>query len=269
VKIKYISLNHMMNIFMALMIMCLLSCQDHRGYQLDNNELTRLEKIGEEGDTEACWCLSLYYEEDEASSMYWLKKGAIKGDPNAQYLWASFTLGRKMPDKKLIEEGLMMLRKAAEKDEPTAQEVLGDYYYQGKFVERDLKQSEYWYRKSAMNGYSNSFYPLSKVLTEKNNFAGLAEAYKWLLIDIELSGLKPGKYGYDDNKKQQLVIIEKVKKLEFNESSFKKVAEEQAIKEKSKIKKYRWRYDPRFYNPLMIYRCMEKIKGKNEGHAPY
>jgi TPR repeat protein len=252
----------MINIFITFTIMCVLSCQDHRGYQLNNNELSQLEKIGEEGDIEVCWCLYLYYEEDEDSSMYWLKKGAINGDPNAQYLWASLTLHKKMPDKKLIEEGLIILKKAAEKDEPTAQEELGYYYYQGKFVERDLKQSEYWYRRSAMNGYSNSFYPLSKVLTEKNNFDGLIEAYTWLLIDIDLSGLKPGKYGYEENKKQQLVIIEKVKKQGFNESSIKKTAEEQAIKKKSEIKKYRWRYDPRFYNPLMIHRCMEKIKSK-------
>lgn len=248
-------------ILLVPIIICTLSCyQDHRGFQLTSDELVQLKKIAEQGDAEACWCLYRYYEEDEEDSTYWLRKGSILGDPRAQYLLASTLLNSKPSDADVnSKEALILLRKAADQNEIIAQKVLGDYYYQGKFVARDWKQSEYWYRRSATNGCVTAILPLSIVLTDNNNFNGLVEAYKWTVIDLSRNSQQ---ISYNNKiKQQQLLIIEKAKKLGFDVSLLKQTATAQAAKDEKKIKQDNWGPDP-----LLGTRCGAKgNRGEDRG----
>lgn len=51
-------------------------------------------------------------------------------------------------------EAIPLFTKAANHGNPTAQQVLGDAYFHGKGVDKDLAKAAYWYRKAAEQGYA-------------------------------------------------------------------------------------------------------------------
>ena len=60
------------------------------------------------------------------------------------------------------EEGVRWFRKAAAQNYPAAQHRLGNCYYHGQGVRKDLVQSIQWYRRAAAQGYK----PSQKALRE-------------------------------------------------------------------------------------------------------
>lgn len=72
-----------------------------------------------------------------------------------------------------IDKGVQLLRKAAnmERDENcrAAQRLLGELYYEGKLVERDLREAEKWLTIAAKNGSEDAAGLLEKVMSELQN----------------------------------------------------------------------------------------------------
>ncbi|MDD4591752.1 MAG: tetratricopeptide repeat protein [Parabacteroides sp.] len=230
-----------------------ISCSvDHSGYQLTKDELQKLESKAEHGDAEACWCLYIYYEEDKEKSIYWLRKGAKYGERRSQYLLGSLLL-QEQSEKEIIE-GLELLKKAAEQGDDTAQERLGEYYKDGKYISANLKKSEYWYRKSANQGSLTAMVKLSDILTaNREDRVSLKEAYKWAAIALLRAGT--GTSLNREIKQHQVDIVEKAKKANLNIITLKQEAEEQAKIENKRIPKYVGHYDP-----SLGLKCIEKAK---------
>ena len=66
------------------------------------------------------------------------------------------------------DKAMPWYRKAAEKGNAKAQWCLGCGYFQGLGIEKDLKQAEYWFSKSAEQGNMPSF-GLKKLLRRGTN----------------------------------------------------------------------------------------------------
>lgn len=193
----------------------------------------------ERGDIEAACRLRWHYEyceEDEKQAAYWLRKGVTLGDAQSQWDLSYKLLNQNLaPSTKDIAEGMELLKKAAEQDDHTAQNVLGDYYRDGKFVPADWKQSEYWYRRSANNGDTIGMKKLADLLTRKsNNLSELIESYKWSVILT----YRTGTYYSQFVKRQQDTINEKAEKLKINVSLLKRKAEAQAAIDNKRIPHY-------------------------------
>ena len=204
-------------------------------------EVKKLNKLAESGDGEACWCLSGYYVgiKDEDESEYFLRRGALLGEPRSQYLVADILMHKR--DVKDINDGLEYLEKSAMQEYADAQRTLGKLYWDGKLVSRNivspnLTLSEYWYRKAAYNGHEFAMYELSKILadthSDKNN---LIEAYKWLEIAVLRSN--PKSAFYQDIAKQKISVINKMTILGFDSLALKNAAELVAKEEQLTIPK--------------------------------
>jgi TPR repeat protein len=59
-----------------------------------------------------------------------------------------------------VEEGLRLIRKAAEKGSPYGEFLLGRCYQEGIGAPKDLAEAARWYKKSVEHGYG----PASKAL---------------------------------------------------------------------------------------------------------
>ncbi len=196
---------------LALLLFTFVS-QEHHGLPLTRKEVKELTQKAERGDREACYRLSVYYAEDEQKALYWLRKGAVYGDPRAQY--SLYGILKKRPGSQ--EEAIQLLKKAAEQQYAFAQLVLGRSYRDGDIAVRDSKQAEYWFRKAANNGETSAMLDLSRLLTEKHkDKAGLSEAYKWSVL--ALSGSNEESLFAKELRQQQTAIIRKAKELGFNE----------------------------------------------------
>ena len=77
-----------------------------------------------------------------------LQNLASKGDEAAQKAMGDYFHEVKNPD-----EAMTWYKKAAENGNAKAQWHLGVRYFAGTDVEKDLDQSEYWFRKAAPQGH--------------------------------------------------------------------------------------------------------------------
>ena len=213
-------------VILAWFLLVIVMPEPH-GLGLGKTEVGQLTKRAKEGSGEACWCLSLYYMKDDEQALYWLKKGVTYGNSSAQYHMYSI-LANKNPDKAV--DALELLKKSAIQDNVYAQNELGDLYRDGKIVERNWDQAEYFYRQAGRNGYKPAMYNLAKLLTEKSSKkATLVEAYKWSVIALFLSHEKS--VFADDLRKQMDLIIEKAAKLQYEKRSLVSTAESMAAEE--------------------------------------
>lgn len=164
-------------IMVAIALFLLLS-QDHSSFYLNNGQLSKLIKLGEKGDGEACWALSFYYEEDEEKSLYWMKKGASYGNATSLYDLAYYL--RDQYGKEATEEFANLLTKAAKQNYVPAQEALAKHYKQYPVGKTDMV--EYWLREASKNGSTFAMLDLSKLLITQPNYEALVAAYRWVSI---------------------------------------------------------------------------------------
>lgn len=114
---------------------------------------------------------------------------AEQGDAEAQaeladnyyYGWDGF--------EENYEEAYMWASKAAMQGNAQAQDTLGDCYYYGNGTDEDELQAEYWYLKSAEQGYDTAYFSLGLLYenTDKD------KAIYWFKKRIDAEYAKTGK----------------------------------------------------------------------------
>ena len=124
----------------------------------EEDELTKLKRAAENGDTEAQIDLGVKYtngqgvSKDFSEALKWFRKASEQGHAVAQYnLGVMYENGQGVP--KNYSEAVKWYRKAAEQGYARAQNSLGFMYYCGQGVPQDYLEAMNWYRKSAEQGY--------------------------------------------------------------------------------------------------------------------
>lgn len=88
-------------------------------------------------------------------------------------------------DDYIPQEELLKIRAAAESGDADAMGELGEFYHEGRGVERDLRKAFYWLREGAAGGNLRSMLYLGRYYRGEFPQLGLAkdldEAEKWLL----------------------------------------------------------------------------------------
>ena len=111
------------------------------------------EQMAEQGSVSAMKLLANYYinrpggREDLYEAQKWAKMAADLGDEDAKAIWQNIQdnlEGKKAPFSEVKAD--------AEKGNPVAQKLLGDYYATGYETERDLVKALYWMKKAAASG---------------------------------------------------------------------------------------------------------------------
>lgn len=100
---------------------------------------------------------------------------ADKGDTNAQ-VWLAHALIR----GKKMDEALGWIRRAAEKNHPEAQTLLGMAYFSGQGVEKKPQEAVKWLRLAADQGYSKAQGLLGLTLITTEEVRDAAEGLRWV-----------------------------------------------------------------------------------------
>ena len=122
------------------------------------NDISKLTKLAEQGDVEAQNELGVCYDNgdgvpqnyDEAKK--WFGKAAAQG-----YAVAQRNLGICYGREEKYEEAVKWYKKAAEQSESIAQNNLGVCYYYGLGVSQNYEEALKWYEKAADNGYWQAY----------------------------------------------------------------------------------------------------------------
>jgi hypothetical protein len=237
-KLKYIAIAlvlALMGIFIFLYKMVEIS--DRCGPHLSSDEVKELTPLAERGDVDACSRLRFHYSDagQDERGLYWLRKGAAYGDPNAQVFLFELLTGYRKPQ--YYKDALAWLEKAAINNYPPAQLRMGELYKDGGIVDPDLNKAAYWFQKGANNGYRHSMLYLSELMTERAKIRReLIEAYKWTMI--ALSGVESQTPFGREVSQQQETIIKKVGALGDNAAFVKREAERRMRAEIESIPKY-------------------------------
>ncbi|HPQ96473.1 MAG TPA: tetratricopeptide repeat protein, partial [Thiolinea sp.] len=96
-----------------------------------------------------------YYDPDTA--LYWLQRGAHRGDANIQFSLAMFYRDQQQNSRK----SLQWLFKSAWNGHKSAQYVLGTYFLQGRYLPRDPRKSFQWFEMAAKAGDAMSQYDVA------------------------------------------------------------------------------------------------------------
>ena len=105
-------------------------------------------------------------EERQQEGILWLQQSAHEGYPDAMYVLATeYVFGRFVPqdNKKAFD---LMEKAALEKGSIKAVDVLGDFYFRGIGVERDVKRAIICYSIGAENHIPNSMYWYGRFLCD-------------------------------------------------------------------------------------------------------
>ncbi|MBR0316732.1 MAG: SEL1-like repeat protein, partial [Synergistaceae bacterium] len=147
---------------------------------LPQSEVDEIVKGVERGDAEARFRLGMMYyngqnvKRDYEQAFYWFKKSYEQGNVEAQFLLAiSYAIGygvekdkaqafklmkqiaEKAPSSIKKVYGVEGLYSSAEELIAAAQCGVGDLYYNGRGVQKDNEQAEYWLNKSLEHGNEN------------------------------------------------------------------------------------------------------------------
>ena len=87
-------------------------------------------------------------------------------------VWADFQAGLDAADRGDYATALREWQPLAEQGDADAQYNLGEMYYRGKGVRRDLDQAEVWYHKSATQGYAKAVIAEDFIKSYKTLMAG-------------------------------------------------------------------------------------------------
>jgi hypothetical protein len=216
--------------------------------------IAKLSQVAESGDAEAAWCVYLYYNgKEDSKAQYWLQKSATFGYPRAQYLWSAKSLYSGPAEKK--REALDMLLKSAEKGYPLAQAEMGNVYFFGSLVGKDINRSEYWYRRAAEKGVDYAMLPLAQTVLEQyyRDFRSLVEAYSWAIIGYNRSD---SSMLTEDQKRLPETIMDKARRLGFDEKAVRQASEKFINTTEMKIASYQVR-ELDFFSADQ---CMSKVK---------
>lgn len=116
----------------------------------------------------------------------WYRLAAEQNYADAQYRLGKIYI--ESNDQMTKEEGLKLIRKAAENNSPNAQDFLArEYYYDGGLLDRDIEQSIKWYLKLAENNnaqlqdwIAHIQYWIAKLYLSGNYLPkNESEAFKW------------------------------------------------------------------------------------------
>lgn len=99
--------------------------------------------------------VSYYYgkgvKQNYDKAIEWFLKVAETGDSDSQnFLGCCYDL------KNDLKKAFEYYKLAAEQDNRYAQNNMGNFYKEGKYVERDFEQAAYWYKKAVANGYEDA-----------------------------------------------------------------------------------------------------------------
>ena len=97
-----------------------------------------------------------YVQKDETKAVYWYRKAAENGSPDAQFNLAYSNYRGYEDNKNDIhcdeQQAVYWFTKAAEQGHAMAQYWLGNLYGDGVWVKRDVQAETYWYHKAADQG---------------------------------------------------------------------------------------------------------------------
>lgn len=107
---------------------------------------------------------------------------AKSGDLDAQTMLGELYLDGLNGVEKDPQKAFFWISKAANREEPQAQYLLGYMYENGIHVAKDVKKAVRWYKKSAMQGDVLAQYNLALIYKEgKGNVSkNINEAFKWI-----------------------------------------------------------------------------------------
>jgi TPR repeat protein len=139
--------------------------------------VTQLELSAQKGDVCGSEALGGIYfvgkdnvPRDLEKSKYWSEKAADKGSVKMKVLYASseVMLNSKDPSASISPKALKYLNEACDANLPSAQELLGIIYLEGKLTPKDLKKSVDLLEKAIKNGSTgaSAYLPLAKVELE-------------------------------------------------------------------------------------------------------
>lgn len=123
--------------------------------RIDGEQIVeRLMRAAEAGDAVAIGRVGEVYQnglfgfdKDAKQAIAWFKKGADVGDPHSMYLYAEFLM-QGIGMKRRVEEGMILLTRAAQMGYPAACYALGLIYREGSNdFEKDATQSARWFNK--------------------------------------------------------------------------------------------------------------------------
>lgn len=101
---------------------------------------------------------------------------AENGEPAIHYL-----IGRCYMSLGNIDEAVIWYKKAAELGNASAQEILGDLYFSGEYMEEDVFEAVKWIRKAAENGMPSSQNTLGMLYYVGNGVElDYEQAFRWL-----------------------------------------------------------------------------------------
>lgn len=220
---------------MFLVLSSVMSCSDRprepelgkvTGIVFTLDQAQRLTQKARKGDARACWCLSLYYLEEEGDErLYWLRRGAELGNDEAQMALYE-TL--KIHSLFLPDEALGWLRKAAAQGNVSAQRELGHLSRTGRYVKRNAKEAEYWYIRAARQGNDGAILDLSTFLAETaKGQRDLVNAYSWTIVALSRIEKKSGFVRLFMDLQQ--VILKKAAELGYERESLLQDARSQAM----------------------------------------
>jgi hypothetical protein len=125
---------------------------------------------------------------DTASAQRWLLAAQKDGVPEAALALGDLTVrsldsGDKAANAKILQGAVAWYTLAANAGVPSAQFKLGNAYYTGAGVTRDVPQAELWYGRAARQGLVDAQNVLGVLLVGHSGAAvDPVEGYKWLLL---------------------------------------------------------------------------------------
>jgi TPR repeat protein len=265
-NIKYFCIVLVCVISIIILLYFIFSQTSHRGLPLGEKEVGKLIEQAEKGDAEACWCLYLYYQEDDKESDYWQQKGAGYGDLRLLHSLAISQIYAERFNSK--SAAMNLLKDIALKGHVPSQRHLAECYTEGKYIKKDLKLAKYWYQKAAQSGSKWSMSEYSEFLLKNHNDKkSLIEAYKWAELEFmrygtgsnfylkereddlklekslgftfaEKKAKEKAKLLNDHYLKKQAVILKKAKHLGYDINEIREKGKAMALKEEKTMPAY-------------------------------
>ncbi|MCU7960931.1 MAG: sel1 repeat family protein [gamma proteobacterium symbiont of Bathyaustriella thionipta] len=120
-------------------------------------------------------------DDDQLSEVDLIKQQALQGDAGDELLYGLALIEGRYNLKADAGQGLVWIRRAAERGNAYACMVLGNAYSQGKGIEKNTLKAAQWWRRAAEKGNTESKYYLAKALLAGNGVPkDTQEAGKWL-----------------------------------------------------------------------------------------
>jgi TPR repeat protein len=124
---------------------------------------------------------------DTAAAQRWLLAAQKDGVPEAALALGDLTVRSldphdKTANAKILQDAVAWYALAAKAGVASAQFKLGNAYYTGAGVSRDVSQAELWYGRAARQGLVDAQNVLGVLLLGRSGTADPVEGYKWLLL---------------------------------------------------------------------------------------